>query len=62
MNNSAIQSSMQADSIEEVHRKYKNVLDCFRQIYKTQGLRAFWKGYFIPPFSVILFYLFFPLL
>lgn len=36
---------MQSDKFGEF--KYKNMLDCFRQQYKENGLRTFFKGYLI---------------
>jgi len=40
-----IKSTLQADSVDKLHRRYNNCFDCAKTIFKLQGFRGFWKGF-----------------
>jgi len=40
-----IKSSMQGDATLKSERKYKNIVDCARQLYAQGGSKAFFRGY-----------------
>jgi len=41
----SIQSSMQSDNPDKMHRKYSGMLDCTRQLYQQAGIARFYKGF-----------------
>eukprot|EP01089_Gocevia_fonbrunei_P004700 TRINITY_DN1473_c0_g1_i4.p1 TRINITY_DN1473_c0_g1~~TRINITY_DN1473_c0_g1_i4.p1 ORF type:complete len:295 (+),score=44.51 TRINITY_DN1473_c0_g1_i4:171-1055(+) len=40
-----IKSRIQTDASDPTLRKYKNTLDCTKQLYRAEGLRGFWRGF-----------------
>lgn len=38
-----VKSKMQTDGFGK-HQRYKTMRDCFRQTWRTEGIRGFWKG------------------
>lgn len=43
-----LQSKITAQTTNTVELYYDGVIDCFRKMYRTEGLFAFWKG-ILPP-------------
>ena len=39
-----IKSKMQSDGFGVGKQRYKNMRDCFRQTWRAEGWRGFWKG------------------
>ncbi|KAK4224558.1 putative mitochondrial carrier [Podospora fimiseda] len=39
-----IKSKMQTDGFVAGTQKYKNMRDCFAQVWRAEGMRGFWKG------------------
>jgi solute carrier family 25 carnitine/acylcarnitine transporter 20/29 len=40
-----VKSAMQADSIDKSQRKYRGVLDCYKQLFREGGLKRFTRGF-----------------
>jgi solute carrier family 25 carnitine/acylcarnitine transporter 20/29 len=39
-----VKSKMQTDGLKGEERKYKNAVDCARQVLKAEGVMGFWRG------------------
>ncbi|KAK3985893.1 mitochondrial carrier domain-containing protein [Cladorrhinum sp. PSN332] len=39
-----VKSKMQTDGFGSSSQKYKNMRDCFAQVWRAEGMRGFWKG------------------
>ncbi|KAF2074808.1 hypothetical protein CYY_003872 [Polysphondylium violaceum] len=40
-----VKSSIQTDSINPATRKYNGIVDCFRKIYREQGINGLYRGF-----------------
>lgn len=40
-----VKSKLQTDSLNPKEQQYKGTLDCFRQIYQTNGIKGFFRGF-----------------
>lgn len=40
-----VKSKMQTDSLNPKEQQYKGTLDCFKQIYKANGIKGFFRGF-----------------
>jgi hypothetical protein len=40
-----VKSRLQTDSIVKSERKYKNAIDCMIKVFKTEGIRSFYRGF-----------------